>query len=162
VEFVEDVDAWLTQSLIVSCIDSNLQPYDSQYQPKGEFYVGVDFGKKMDFSVVLVAKKIGNTLQIVHVHRFPLKTGYACVIGYPKSLLDRWQQILAVYADITGVGNYIVEDMFRSGIQNVNGISFRVQSKEEMATIMREKMRNGKVKLFYIPATKQEECGRNC
>ena len=32
-EFVEDVDAWLTQSLIVSCIDSNWQLYDFQAQP---------------------------------------------------------------------------------------------------------------------------------
>ena len=47
--------------------------------------------------------------------------------------------------------------MFRSGIQNVNGITFTVQSKEEMATIMREKMRNGEVKLFYIPANKRED-----
>jgi phage FluMu gp28-like protein len=156
-EFVEDVDAWLTQSLIVSCIDSQLQPHDFQDQPKGEFYVGVDFGKEMDFSVVLVAQKIGNTLQVVHVHRFPLKTEYASVIGYVKSLLDRWHDTRAVYADVTGVGNYIVEDMFRSGINNVNGITFTVQSKEEMATIMREKMRNGEVKLFYIPATKRED-----
>jgi phage FluMu gp28-like protein len=156
-EFVEDVDAWLTQSLIVSCIDSRLQPYDFQDQPKGEFYVGVDFGKEMDFSVVLVAQKIADTLQAVHVHRFPLKTEYASVIGYVKSLLDRWHEIRAVYADVTGVGNYIVEDMFRSGIQNINGITFTVQSKEEMATIMREKMRNGEVKLFYIPATKRED-----
>jgi phage FluMu gp28-like protein len=156
-EFVEDADAWLTQSLIVSCIESTLQPYDFQDQPKGEFYIGVDFGKEMDFSVVLVAQKIGAALQVVHVHRFPLKTEYASVIGYVKSLLDRWQQIRAVYADVTGVGNYIVEDMFRSGIQNVTGITFTVQSKEEMATIMREKMRNGEVKLFYIPATKRED-----
>ena len=156
-EFVEDIDAWLSQSLIVSCIDSNLQLYDFQDQPKGEFYIGVDFGKEMDFSVVLVARKIANTLQIVHVHRFPLKTEYASVIGYVKSLLDRWQQIRAVYADVTGVGNYIVEDMFRSGIQNVNGINFTVQSKEEMATIMREKMRNGEVKISYVPANKRED-----
>jgi phage FluMu gp28-like protein len=156
-EFVEDIDAWLSQSLIVSCIDSNLQLYDFQDTPKGEFYVGVDFGKEMDFSVVLVAQKIANTLQIVHVHRFPLKTEYASVIGYVKSLLDRWQQTRAVYADVTGVGNYIVEDMRRSGIQNVNGITFTVQSKEEMATIMREKMRNGEVKISYVPANKRED-----
>jgi phage FluMu gp28-like protein len=156
-EFVEDVDAWLTQSLIVSCIDSNLQPYDFQDQPKGEFYIGVDFGKEMDFSVVLVMQKVGALVQAVHVHRFPLRTEYASVIGYVKSLLDRWHEIRAVYADVTGVGNYIVEDMFRSGIQNVNGITFTVQSKEEMATIMREKMRNAEVKLFYIPANKRED-----
>lgn len=42
-EFVEDVDAWLTQSLIVSCIDSKLEPYDFQSMPTGDFYIGVDF-----------------------------------------------------------------------------------------------------------------------
>jgi phage FluMu gp28-like protein len=156
-EFVEDVDAWLTQSLIVSCIDSQLGPYDFQDLPKGEFYAGVDFGKEQDFSVVLVAEKVGQTLRIVHVHRFPLKTEYASVIGYVKSLQDRWQTLRAVYADITGVGAYIVEDMVRSGIQGVEGITFTVASKEEMATIMREKMRSGEVKIPYVPATRLQD-----
>jgi phage FluMu gp28-like protein len=156
-EFVEDIDAWLTQSLIVSCIDSSLQPYDFQDQPKGEFYVGVDFGKEMDYSVILVAQKISNILQIVHVHRFPLHSEFASVIGYVKSLLDRWHEIRAVYADVTGVGGYIVEDMYRSGIHNVNGVTFTVQSKEEMATIMREKMRNAEVRIPYVPPNKLED-----
>jgi len=155
-EFVEDVDAWLSQSLIVSCINSNLQPFDFQDVPSGEFYVGVDFGKERDFSVVLVAEKVVQTLRIVHVHRFPLGTEYASVIGYVKSLQDRWG-VRAVYPDVTGVGGYIVEDMVRSGIQGVRGITFTVQSKEEMATILREKMRRGEVKLFYVPATRRED-----
>jgi phage FluMu gp28-like protein len=155
-EFVEDVDAWLTQSLIVQCIDSNLQPYDFQDVPHGEFYVGVDFGKEQDFSVVLVAQKVEGSLRIVHVHRFPLKTEYASVIGYVKSLQDRWQ-VRAVYADVTGVGNYIVEDMVRSGIQGMNGVTFTVQSKEEMATILREKMRGSEVQIPYVPANKLQD-----
>ena len=156
-EFVEDIDAWLTQSLIVSCIESNLQPYDFQEAPQGEFYVGVDFGKEQDFSVVLVADKSEVALRIVHVHRFPLKTEYASVIGYVKSLQDRWPSVRAVYADVTGVGNYIVEDMVRSGILGVTGVTFTVQSKEEMATILREKMRGGEVKIPYVPARKLED-----
>ncbi|MGD0405143.1 MAG: terminase family protein [Candidatus Bathyarchaeia archaeon] len=156
-EFVEDVDAWLTQSLIVQCIDSHLVPYDFQLTPQGEFYVGVDFGKEQDFSVVLVFEKQGSVLRVVHVHRFPLHTEYASVIGYMKSLQDRWRTVRAVYADVTGVGNYIVEDMVRSGIQGVTGVTFTVQSKEEMATILREKMRGGEVKIPYVPARKLED-----
>jgi len=156
-QFVEDVDAWLTQSLIVSCIGSNLEPYDFQDVPKGEFYVGVDFGKEQDFSVVLAVEKSGQTLRVVHVHRFPLHTEYASVIGYVKSLQDRWQTVHAVYADVTGVGNYIVEDMVRSGIQGVTGVTFTVQSKEEMATILREKMRSGEVRIPYVPSRSVED-----
>jgi phage FluMu gp28-like protein len=125
--------------------------------PIGEFYAGVDFGKEQDFSVVLVAQKTGPTLRIVHVHRFPLKTEYASVIGYVKSLQDRWHTVRAVYADITGVGGYIVEDMIRSGIQGVQGVTFTVASKEEMATIMREKMRSREVKIPYVPSRKLED-----
>ena len=156
-QFVEDVDAWLTQSLIVSCIDSNLGPYDFQDMPKGEFYVGVDFGKEQDYSVVLVVEKFPNAAKMVHVHRFPLHTEFASVIGYVKSLQDRWQTVRAVYADITGVGGYIVEDMVRSGIQNIKGVNFTVQSKEEMATILREKMRTSQLKIPYVPTRRLED-----
>ena len=156
-EFVEDIDAWLTQSLIVNCIESDLQLYDFEETPQGEFYVGVDFGKEQDFSVVLILQKIGGTLKIVHVHRFPLKTEYASIIGYVKSLTDRWREIRAVYADVTGVGSYIVEDMIRSAIPNVVRIMFTVQSKEEMATILREKMRTGELKIPYVPTRKFED-----
>jgi phage FluMu gp28-like protein len=56
-----------------------------------------------------------------------------------------------VYADVTGVGDYIVEDMKRSGISNVIGVNFTVPTKEEMATILREKMRGGEVRIPYTP-----------
>ena len=131
--------------------------YDFQAHPFGEFYVGVDFGKERDFSVVIVFEKQGTILRVIHVHRFPLHTEYASVIGYIKSLQDRWINIRAVYCDVTGVGNYIVEDMAHSGIMNVIGISFTVKSKEEMATILREKMRNGEVKIPYIPTRRLED-----
>lgn len=150
-QFVEDADAWLPQSLIAQCIDSTLEPYDFKDLPEGTFYVGVDFGKHQDFSVVTVVEKHGDTLYLVHVHKFPLKTEYASVIGYIKSLCDRWQSIHAVYADITGVGDYIVEDMKRAGITNTTGITFTVASKEEMATILREKMRSQQFKIYYTP-----------
>jgi phage FluMu gp28-like protein len=154
-EWAEDEDVWLAQSLIVSCIDSSLSPYDFQEQPPhGEFYVGVDFGKERDYSIVVVLEKQGQVLRVVHVHRFPLHTEYASVIGYVKSLQDRWNSIRSVYADVTGVGDYIVEDMFRSGIQGVAGVTFTVQSKEEMANILREKMRAREVKIPYVPARK--------
>ena len=62
-ELVEDIDAWLTQSLIVSCIDSNLIPYEFLTQALGEFYIGVDFGKEQNFSVVVVIEKKAQYLE---------------------------------------------------------------------------------------------------
>ncbi|MEM3617898.1 MAG: terminase family protein [Candidatus Bathyarchaeia archaeon] len=151
-KFIEDIDAWLPQSLIVKCIDSMLEFYEFQENPSGNFYMGVDFGKHQDYSVAAVVEKQGNIIKVVHVHRFPLNTEYASVIGYIKSLHDRWRRIIAVYCDITGVGDYIVEDMVKSGIINVTGVTFTINSKEEMATILREKMRAGELKIPYSPA----------
>ena len=156
--FVEDIDAWLTQSLITSCIDAKLQPYDFHDQPQGDFYIGVDFGKQQDYSVVVVVERFpNNILKLVHVHRFPLNTEYASVIGYVKSLQDRWKTVRAVYADITGVGNYIVEDMAHSGITNVTGVTFTVASKEDMATVLREKMRAKEFLIPYEPVRKRQD-----
>jgi hypothetical protein len=65
--------------------------------------------------------------------------------------------IRANYVDTTGVGNAVVEEMLCSSIPNVTGITFTVQSKEEMATILREKMRTGEVKIPYVPANRLED-----
>jgi phage FluMu gp28-like protein len=125
--------------------------------PNGDFHVGIDFGKEQDFSVVIVVEKLEAVTRVVHVHRFPLKTNYSSVIGYVKSLQERWQSINYVYADITGVGGYIVEDMVRGGIHGVTGITFTIQSKEEMATILREKMRTQEIKISYVPTKRVDD-----
>lgn len=49
--------------------------------------------------------------------------------------------IRAVYADKTGVGDYIFEDMMRGGLLNVTSINFTDTSKEAMATALKENMR---------------------
>ena len=84
------------------------------------------------------------------------------MIGYVKSLCDRWRNVNAVYADVTGVGDYIVEDMVRSGVRATTGVKFTVESKEEMATILRETMKQGGMKIPYEPVRRREDidlCG---
>lgn len=44
--------------------------------------------------------------------------------------------------------------MVKAGIQGVDAVNFSVQSKEDMATMMRERMREGLVKIPYVPARK--------
>jgi hypothetical protein len=101
----------------------------------------VDFGKHRDPSVVAVVERLKGHIYLRHLHVFPLETSYGAVIGYIKRLQDNWRTIRSVYADKTGVGDYIVEDMQRGGIRNVEGINFTEQSKEAMATALKEQMR---------------------
>jgi len=140
-EWTEDTDVWLTTSLITLAQDNGIDYVDLDPGLRGDFYVGADFGKKRDYSVVAVTETRGGHKYLRHLHRFPLETPYGAVIGYMKRLQDQWSVIRAVYADKTGVGDYIVEDMVRGGLLNVTGVNFTDTSKEAMATALKENMR---------------------
>ena len=141
-EWTEDLNVWLPTSLITLAQDSGLKYLESTDQPKGEFYLGADFGKHADYSVVAAVERLRGHLHLIHCHQFALETSYGAVIGYIKRLQDNWKNIRAVYADKTGVGDYIVEDMQRGGLRNVEGVNFTETSKEEMATCLKEQMRS--------------------
>ncbi|MEM0050712.1 MAG: terminase family protein [Candidatus Bathyarchaeia archaeon] len=148
-QFVEDADSYFPQDLISRCIDSELEYYRFEDYPIGEFYIGVDFGKKVDYSVVAVVEKSGDLIKLVHLHRFPLETAYASVIGYIKALSDRYQHVYGVCVDQTGVGEYITEDMMRAGIPNVQGVILTLQKKQEILGILKQKMQNDLIRIPY-------------
>jgi len=141
-EWVEDLDVWLPTGLIALAQDSSLEYLDAFRDTRGEFYVGVDFGKHADHSVVSVLNRRDGQLYLVHCHQFPLETSYGAVIGYIRRLQDGWTMVRAIFADKTGVGDMIVEEMVRGGLHNVTGVNFTEQSKEEMATALKEQMRS--------------------
>lgn len=148
-EFAEDVDVFLPSDLIAKCIDANLEYYQFEAQPTGEFYAGLDLGKHQDYSVLIIFERRGNDFYLVHSHRFPLETSYASVIGYVKTLCDRCKHIHAIHVDMTGVGDYVCEDMKAAGISNVEGIKFTTQIKETMAVPFKQAMINGTIKIPY-------------
>ena len=121
--------------------DSGLEYLTATAQTRGEFYIGVDFGKHRDPSVVAGVVKRGGHLYLVHCRQFSLGTAYGAVVGYVKRLRDNWRNVWAIYCDKTGVGEYIVEDMHQGGLRNVTGINFTVPAKEQIATALKESMR---------------------
>jgi hypothetical protein len=140
-EWTEDLNVWLPTSLITLAQDSGLEYLEATSKPRGRFYIGVDFGKHADYSVVAVIERLKWHLFLRHLKQFSLETSYGAVIGYIKRIQDNWRTVWAIYADKTGVGDYIVEDMENGGLRNVTGINFTDQSKESMATCLKEKMR---------------------
>jgi len=141
-EWTEDQNVWLPTSLITLAQDSALEYLDAMRITRGEFYIGADFGKHQDPSVVAVIERLKGHLYLRHCHQFPLETSYGSVIGYMKMIQDNWRNVWAIHADKTGVGDYIVEDMERGGLRHVTGVNFTDQSKESMATCLKEKMRS--------------------
>jgi len=139
-EWAEDETVWLTQSIITKCIDGNLELYPFDSNKRGKFYVGLDLGKHQDHSVLVVTQETEGKNHLCHWKVFPLGTNYATVIGYIKSLTDRWQYFERIRVDVTGVGEYIVEDMKNANIENVEPVTFTVTRKQELATLLKQRM----------------------
>jgi len=116
---------------------------------RGSLYTGTDLGKQHDHSVIAVVKKENDAIKLVFIKQFKLDTPFASVIGYLKVINDRLERVYANYVDCTGLGSYIVEDMKNSGIANVVGINFTLESKEKLATVLKETMLKGKFKIPY-------------
>jgi len=148
-EFIEDIDAWLTQDLLAKVVDEALEYYQFDARPRGRFYIGVDLAEKVDYSAICVVDKNQDQLKLVHRHKFPLGTSLASVIGYVKALRDRWSRVEKVYVDITKQGEYFIEDMHEAGIPEAKGITFTQQTKQEMAQLMKQRMAEGRFKMPY-------------
>ena len=146
--WAENENCWLTQALITQCIDHTLDYSGFQAEINGNFYSGLDLGKHQDPSVLAIVKAERQKLSLIHLHRFPLETSYASIIGYVKTICDRWQTIHKTLVDQTGVGEYITEDMTNTGLDNTEGVTFTQDTKQEMAQHLKQAMTE---KRLFIP-----------
>jgi phage FluMu gp28-like protein len=148
-EWAENENVWLPQALITDCIDHTLEYAAFEETQGGDFYAGLDLCKHQDHSVLAIIKAENNTLKLIHTHRFPLNTPYASVIGYVKTLNDRWQKIHKILTDSSGVGDYITEDMTNTGLANTEGVKFTQETKQEMAQWLKQTMTEKRLKIPY-------------
>ena len=148
-DWAENENVWLPQALITACIDHTLEYAAFEETQGGDFYAGLDLGKHQDHSVLAIVKAENNTLKLKHMHRFPLNTPFASVIGYAKTINDRWQKIHKILTDSSGVGDYITEDMTNTGLANTEGTKFTQQTKQEMAQHLKQAMTEKRLRIPY-------------
>ncbi len=148
-EFTEDVDTWLTQDLLAKSCNLNVEYMGLHDDAKGEFYAGLDLAEVIDYAALAIVKRNGKQMDLIHMHRFPLKEPIVSVLGYINILRQKWKSIGAVYVDNTKQGKYIINEMKEVGIPNPVGINFSTESKQEMAQILRERLSDGKLRLPF-------------
>src|SRR6266702_2516487 len=151
-EFAEDENSFFPLSLVTSCVDGELEyvPFEAKLSDR-LIYIGVDFGKHRDHSVVAAIDYDNESREarLIHMHRFALETEYASVIGYVKALCTRWQTIRRVSTDVTGVGDFITEEMKKSGIPQVEGILLTLPSKADILGNLKQMMQTKKLAMPY-------------
>jgi len=153
-EWADDEDTWLAQSLIVSCIGTekncgvDLQEFNPETNLEGDFFAGLDLAQTRDYCVLSVIERLNDRLFLRHLKIFQQPTMYAQVLGYLKTLQDRWGGFQKIRVDFTREGPSIIADMITAGIDNAEGVNFSVSRKSEMASLLKQRMTNGK---FYYP-----------
>ncbi len=151
-EYAEDEDSFFPLALVTSCIDGDLEyvPFDSKLSNR-LIYIGVDFGKHRDHSVVAAIDYDNESkkAKLIHMHCFPLETEYASVIGYVKALASRWQLLRRVSTDVTGVGDFITEEMKKSGVPQTEGIHLTIQSKTDILGNLKQLMQTGRLSMPF-------------
>ena len=153
-EWVEDDNVWLSQSLIASCIGTvkncreELVAFDPESSKEGDFFAGLDLAQTKDYTVLSVVERQNDTLYLRHLKIFKQPTLYAAVLGYIKALQDRWGGFERIRVDFTREGPSIIADMENAGIDNAEGVTFSLPRKSEMASLLKQRMTNGKL---YFP-----------
>jgi len=155
-EWAEDETAWLSQALITKCIatektlgeELELWPFESVHSGCSLFG-GLDLGRVKDYSVLAVIEKVKRNLFLRHLKIWPLDTSYASIIGYVKTVQDRWEGFAKLRIDATNQ-DYVVEDMQKSEIDNVEGVRFSLPRKQEMATLLKQRMVENQFWFPYI------------
>ena len=156
-QWAEDEQSFYPQKLITQCIDSELAPLTDDWtgnvkaQP-GRYFLGVDFGKKVDYSVIAIVRwdTKEQYAELVGMVRFPLGTPYDSVIGMVKVICDKLQRVEKVLVDRTGVGEYITEAMEDAKIRStIEGIMLTVPSKQEILGYMKNLMQTKALSLYH-------------
>jgi len=152
-EFTEAATCYFPQDLIRKCVEL-AQKLGVEYLPslevsisKGEYFAGVDFGKLEDYSVIAVIKK-EELLKLVWIYEFPLRTSYTNVIG---TLIRANQKFHfeRVLVDQTGVGEPILEEIKSQGLENVEGLTFTIKTKEELLSSLKIVMEQNRLAIPY-------------
>ncbi len=152
-EWAEDEDVWLPQSLIVSCIGTvrncgeDLQQWNPEMGYQGELFAGLDLAQVKDYCALSVFERRNDVLFLRHLKIFQQPTKYANVLGYVKTLQDRWGGFAKIRVDFTKEGPAIIADMEEAGIENVEGVHFSIPRKSEMAGLLKQRMMDQR--LFY-------------
>ncbi len=142
--WVEATYTFFPMNLIVDCVDPELgNPYSpSAYvediekvtpeQLKGPYYAGLDLGKQIDYSVLVIVQRLETgEIRLVHKRQLPLGTNYPEVIGY----VAKAQQVFnfeSLSVDKGGIGDAVIDELHRIYIRGVEGVFFTDAEKENM------------------------------
>jgi hypothetical protein len=158
--WMESTHTFFPMDLIVSCVDPELGNPDSPYayieemeklkpeqKAKGPYFAGLDLGKQVDYSVLVVVQKgLNGDIRLVHKRQLPLGTNYPEVIGY----VARAQQVFgfeALHVDKGCIGDAVIDELNNIHLPAVEGVFFTDTEKENMLNNLKLLMEKKRLKI---------------
>jgi len=142
--WVEVAHTFFPMDLIVGCVDPELGNPDSSDAYiddiekvnssllRGSYYAGLDLGKQVDYSVLVIVHKTDDgRIRLIHKRQFPLGTPYPDVVAYVARAYQVFQ-FQDLFVDKTGIGDAIVDELEDIRILGVKGVVFTDVEKENM------------------------------
>jgi phage FluMu gp28-like protein len=134
--------------LVLGCTDDeyalNRDPLQAE-KYKGQFVVGIDFGKHADHSAIAILEKVDDNLRLVYLKELPLETPYTAVIGTVRRLNETYA-FAAGCLDKTGVGEGPYEEI-KQFMQGIEGVTLTAQMKEDIMGKLKLALEHGKLTL---------------
>ena len=141
-EFLEEDEYLLPYELIHSCTQENIEANITKSD--GEFYLGIDIGRRKDLTVLSFIEKVGSKLILRKLE--VLKN-----IPFSKQLqfIENFMPFVKrVAIDETGIGMQIAEELKNKYGSKVIPVYFTNKSKDELATKLKSKFED---RIIIIP-----------
>ena len=108
---------------------------DDLYCLDGEYYAGLDIGKEHDLTSLVVVHWSGQVATVKAI-RTAKRTDHDALLALAEHAIRFWK-VRRLCVDETGIGAFPVQEMQRAwGRQRVEGVTFGLNSKEELATTL--------------------------
>lgn len=152
-QFIDEATAYITYEMITACEDEGAEietttPFNSPFvkgeAKQGDFYLGVDIGRKRDLTVMWLWEKVGDVFWTRLVKRLH------------KATFRLQQEVLSLYLpfarrcciDATGLGMQLAEEaQERFGTYKVEAVTFTNKVKEDLAVTFRRKFEDRQLRI---------------
>ncbi len=146
--FIDDQFSYLPSALVLGCTDDtyslNGDPTQAE-KHRGEYLIGIDFGKHADHSVIAVLEKANDNLRLVYLKELPLETSYTAVIGSVRRLNEAYA-FAAGCLDKTGVGEGPYEEI-KQFMRGMEGVTLTAKVKEDVMGKLKLALEQGRLTL---------------
>lgn len=151
-QFLDANYSFFPLDLIIACEQVSLQYWDRK--PRGEFYLGVDIGRKKDLTAIMLLEKIEETVYMrdLEILRNTEFSKQRKVI----STMIRDNRVSLCAIDSTGLGMQLSEELKKEFRSQVEPVSFTNQIKEKMVTDLRIAMEGKKVGIVPNEVLREE------